>query len=153
MRRFDDLGAAAVVQGDVEEHAGVAGGLALGRLQLVADVAGQLLFAADDAKADVVAQQRVQLEAQIALEQRHQRRDFRRRTLPVLDRERVERQDLDAETGRRFDDVADRIDPGAVAFDTRQMALRGPAAVAVHDDGDVPRQTVEVDLAGERLFR
>ena len=52
-----------------------------------------------------------------------------------------------------FDDVADRIDAGAVALDARQVALRRPAAVAVHDDGDMPRQTVEVDLAGERLFR
>ena len=41
--------------------------------------------------------------------------------------------------------------PGAVPFDARQVALRGPAAVAVHDDGDVCRQTVELDLAGERL--
>ena len=28
----------------------------------------------------------------------------------------------------------------AVALDARQAALLGPAAVAVHDDGDVPRQ-------------
>ena len=109
--------------------------------------------AADDAKPDVVAEQRVQLEPQVALEQRHQRRDFHRRALPVLDRERVERQDLDAETRRPLDDVAHRIDAGAVALDARQVPLRRPAAVAVHDHGDMPRQTVEVDLTSERLFR
>ena len=38
-----------------------------------------------------------------------------------------------------FDDVADRIDAGAMPFDAGQMPLRGPAAVAVHDDGDVLR--------------
>ena len=51
----------------------------------------------------------------------------------------------------RLDDVAHRVDAGAVAFDARQMALRRPAAVAVHDDGDVRRQLLEVDLARQRL--
>ena len=36
-----------------------------------------------------------------------------------------------------FDDVAHRFDAGAMPFDARQVALRRPAAVAVHDDGDV----------------
>jgi hypothetical protein len=40
-----------------------------------------------------------------------------------------------------------------MAFDTRQMTLAGPAAVAVHDDGDVARQPIELDLPGQRLFR
>jgi len=29
------------------------------------------------------------------------------------------------------------------------MPLRGPAAIAVHDDGDVCREPVELDLTGE----
>jgi hypothetical protein len=29
------------------------------------------------------------------------------------------------------------------------MALRGPASVTVHDDGDVGRQSIEVYLAGQ----
>ena len=37
-------------------------------------------------------------------------------------------------------------DAGAMAFDARQVALRRPAAVAVHDDRDVARQPVAVDL-------
>ena len=51
----------------------------------------------------------------------------------------------------RFDGVANRVDAGAMPFDARQVALRGPAAVAVHDDGDVRRQPVEIDLPGERF--
>ena len=43
--------------------------------------------------------------------------------------------------------------PGAVPFDARQVPLRRPAPVAVHDDGDVRGQPVEVDLARQRLFR
>ncbi len=45
------------------------------------------------------------------------------------------------------------VDAGAMAFDARQVALRGPAAVAVHDDGDVRRQPIEVDLPAQRLIR
>ena len=51
----------------------------------------------------------------------------------------------------RFDDVADRVDAGAMAFDARQMALRRPAPVAVHDDGDVGRQLLEIDLPRQRF--
>ena len=104
-------------------------------------------------KPDVVAQQRVQLEPQIPLQQHHQRRDLGDRTLPVLDRERVERQDADAEPGRALDDLAHRLDAGAVPLDPRQVPLRRPAAVAVHDDGEVLRQPVEVDLPGEPRLR
>ena len=76
-----------------------------------------------------------------------------RRTLPVLDGEGVQRQHVDAEPRRRLDDVADGIDAGAMAFDTRQMPLCGPAAVAVHDDGDMRGQMVEVHLPCQRLVR
>ena len=119
--------------------------------QLALDVGRELLLSADDAKPDVVLEQRVQLEAQIPLEQRHQRRDFRLRPLPVLEREGVQRQDVDAEPSRRFNRFADRSDAGPMAFDARQVAARGPAAVAVHDDRDVGRELLEVDLAGQRL--
>ena len=83
--------------------------------------------------------QRAELEPDVPLQQHHQRVDFGARPLPVLDRERVERQHADAEPRRRFDDVANRVDAGAVPFDARQVPLRGPASVAVHDDGDVRR--------------
>ena len=51
-----------------------------------------------------------------------------------------------------FDDVAHGVDAGAVPLDPRQVALRGPTAVAVHDDRDMPGQPLEVDLAGQRLL-
>ena len=93
----------------------------------------------------------LKLEAQIALEQRHQRVDFGARPLPVLDRERVERQHADAQPRRRFDDVAHRIDAGTMALDARQVALRRPAPVAVHDDRDVGGKLIEIDLPGQRF--
>src|SRR5262245_26860298 len=149
---LDDLGAAAVVERDVEQHAAVLRGLLLGRLQLAADIGGELPLAADDVETDVVLQQGVQLEPQVALEQRHQRRHLGHGALPVLDREGVEREHLDPEARRRLDDVADRFDPGAVPLDAREMPLRRPPAVAVHDDRDVSGEPLEINLPCERLF-
>ena len=93
----------------------------------------------------------LELEPDVPLQQHHQRVDFGARALPVLDRERVERQHVDAQPGGRLDDVAHRVDAGAVPLDARQVALRRPAAVAVHDDGDVRGQPLEVDLARQRF--
>ena len=55
------------------------------------------------------------------------------------------------EARRRFDDVADRVDAGAVTLDARQVTLGRPSPVAVHDDGDVGGQPLEVDLTRERF--
>ena len=112
----------------------------------------QRLGAANHIEADVVAQQRIQLEAQVALEQRHQRGHFRDGTLPVLNREGVEREDVDAETCGRFDDVANGLDPRTMSLHTREVALRRPPSIAVHDDRDMAGQTVEVDLPGQRFL-
>ena len=38
-------------------------------------------------------------------------------------------------------------------FDARKVALRRPPAVAVHDDGDVRRQQIEIDLPDEHFIR
>src|SRR5262245_6362937 len=152
-RGVDDLCAAAVVERDVEEHAAVAGGFGDPEGQLGAHVGRELVGSAHDLEPDVVLQQRAELEADVALQQRHQRVDFGAGPFPVLDRKRVQRQDVDAEARRRLHDVAHRRDPGPVSLDARQVALRGPASVPVHDDGDVRRQLIEVDLPRQRLVR
>ena len=38
-----------------------------------------------------------------------------------------------------------------MAFDSREVALRSPASVPVHDDGDVGGKLIEVDLARQRF--
>ena len=112
---------------------------------------GKFVGAPNHAKADVVPEERAQLEAKIALEQRHQRVDFGARSLPVLDRKRVQREHADAQPRRRLYHVANRVDPGTMALDTGQVPLRRPAAVAVHDDRHVRRKPIEIDLPGQRL--
>ena len=117
------------------------------------DIRRELVGAADDVEADVVLEQRRELRAQIPLQQHHQRADFGGRPLPVLDRERIERQHLEAEPRRGLDHVAHGVDAGAMAFDPRQVALARPAAVAVHDDGDVAREPVGLELAARAPLR
>jgi hypothetical protein len=39
-----------------------------------------------------------------------------------------------------------------VAFDSRQVALRRPPAVAVHDDGNMRGELVEIHLSRKRFI-
>jgi hypothetical protein len=116
------------------------------------DVPGQLLRPPDHLEADVVAQQRVQLLAQVVLQQRHQGGDLGLRPLPVLDRERVEGQHLQAQARGGLHHVPHGVDAGAVPLHPALVAELRPTPVAVHDDRDVARQPVEVDAAQERAL-
>ena len=69
--------------------------------------------------------------------------------LPVLGRERVGRQVGDADLDGARDDVEQGGLARLVALGARQPALVGPAAVAVHDDGDVARH-LSSGMAGGR---
>ena len=57
--------------------------------------------------------------------------------VPVFGGKGIEREELDAGFLAGFDAFADGLGAGAVAGDARQAAVLGPAAVAIHDDGDV----------------
>src|ERR1043165_2894292 len=148
----DDLGAPAVVEGDLEEESFVVLRLVLGVAELAMHARVEPFDAADGREADVVLHQRGELLPQVLLEQHHERGHFVARTLPVLDGKRVEGDDVELEAGGGLDDLAHRGDAGAVALDAGEVACAGPAAVAVHDDGDVPRQPLQIDFFEERLF-
>src|SRR5258706_16221691 len=107
-RGVDDLRAPTVVQRDIEAHARVARGPVDADLQLALHVGRQLVGAADHLELDVVLVERAELEPDVPLQQHHQCVDFRARPLPVLHRERVERQHLDADPRPGVDEVADR---------------------------------------------
>ena len=149
----DDLRAAAVVQRDVERHAAAGRGRREALRELLLNRCVELVHPADDAEPDVVLQEVRELAVQVLLQKRHERDDLEPRALPVLDGEGVERQRVELEPRAGLDDLADGRDAGAVALDARRAALAGPAAVAVHDDGDVPRQPGQVDLVEERALR
>ena len=136
----------------VEDHARVAGRPFLGRRQLVADVRAQPLALPDDTEPDVVLEEQLELAAQIVLQQPHERGDLGVRALPVLDRERVQREHGNPEARRGLDRGSYGLRAGTVPFDTWKMPGRRPAAVAVHDDRDVARQPREIHTAHERVL-
>jgi len=100
-------------------------------------------------KTDVVGEECVQLGAQVALQQPHECPDLGGRALPVLDRKGVQGKDVYSEAGTGLDRIANRVDTGAMALDARQMTLRSPSPVAVHDDGDMRREPLEMQLIHE----
>ena len=83
----------------------------------------------------------------------HQEADLLGRTLPVLGGEGIEAEPLDPE----FDCAADDVDHHRLArlvpLGAAQPALGGPAAIAVHHDGDVIGQPVGRNPRRRRLRR
>ena len=115
---------------------GAVGGLGVGHAapeQLRERVTGT-----DEAQLDAVLVEGVDFALEDLDEQPHQRIHLTGRTLPVLAAEGKEGQDLDPLANAFLHHGAHALDPGAMPRDPWQMALPGPAAVAVHDDGDMP---------------
>ena len=74
---------------------------------LLGEPAREPVAPADDREPDARMLQPRTFDHQIAVEERHQSSDFRRRPLPVVCGERVEGEDVDAERRRCFHDRAD----------------------------------------------
>ena len=79
-------------------------------------------------------------------QQFHQGIDFGLRAVPIFGRKCVERQVFDADFGGGFGDFAYRNDAVLVSDQAVAAAFFCPTSVAVHDDGDVLRQVVAVDV-------
>ena len=134
-----DLGAAAVIDGQVDEQAAVGGGGVDYGVQFAPHVGRQRIQPADSLQPDIVLLQFGQFFAQIKAQQAPKGFDFGAGALPVLDRERIKGEDADAQAGAGFHGGAHRPDSGLVSGDARQAAAGGPATVAIHDNGDVRR--------------
>jgi hypothetical protein len=149
---IDDLGPAAIVQGHAEAHFPIAARDLLHPVELAAGSGRQTLLAAEDGQTEVVLDEDLVLFPEELDHQAEQGRNFALGPLPVLGGERVQRQDLHAGPGGRLYDLPDGLDARPVALDPGQIPGFRPAAVAVHDDGHVPGNPGEVDLAGQALF-
>ena len=147
-----DFRAAAVVQRDTEDHALVSGGSFHGVAHVVLHAFGKFVRAAQKPHADIVFLNQRHFPAQILAQQLHEKVDFRFWTPPVLDRERVERERLDLQARASFNRRARRLCAGAVARHAWQMPLLRPAPIAVHDDGHMPRQALQIKLFEEKRF-
>lgn len=66
--------------------------------------------------------------------------------LPVLGGERIGRQVRDTQLDRAVDDIQQRRLAAGMTLGALESTLLGPAAIAVHDDRDVPRQRLGGDL-------
>ena len=134
----DHLRAAAVVEGQGEGGAGVARGGVGGPGHLVLDVGGEVVGAADVADADVVVHHALQVALEVALEQAHEEADLGAGAAQIVfKREGVEREPGQADAGGGLRDQLHALGALLVAEEALERALAGPAAVAVHDDGDV----------------
>ena len=99
----------------------------------------QIRQAADRLQPNVFFHQLRRLFLQETLEQVHQCENFALRALPVFRGKGIESEELDPQIAAAFDAGAHRVGAFLVALDPGQSALLRPAAVAIHDDGDVPR--------------
>ena len=140
----DDLLTAAVVEGQNEGHPGAARRRRLALGERREDRGGHALVAADAAEADAVLEQRRTLRGEVLAAEEHERVDLLRGTFPVLAREGVERERLDAEPGALGHDPANALGALAMTEHPWHAALRGPAPVAIHDHGDVAGESRRV---------
>jgi hypothetical protein len=104
------------------------------------------LLATYSLKADVVIFEAANLFAQELAEQPHQRFDLKAGALPVLRRERVQREIRDAQTRRRFYGCANGFRARAVTGHSRLRAASSPPPIAIHDNGYVRGKLVEFYL-------
>ena len=107
----------------------------------------------DKFQPDVIALHQFQFLLEVGLQQLHQELDFARRTAQeILCREGIKREGRQPDAGGRLSHIAYGFHAALVAGNTWQMATFGPAAVAVHDDGDMFRELVGIQLAEEFSF-
>ena len=133
----DDLLLATIVEGEGQVHAGVLGGTAFRIQDHLADVAGHPAAIADDAHAAVALHQLVHIAAEIGAEQSHQGAHFGLGPLPVFRRKGEQGEILKFHVAGGAHRLAHRAHAGIMTGLARQMPFLRPAAIAVHDDGDM----------------
>ena len=101
---------------------------------------GDAAKVAENFQPDVILLHLVDGLVQIFVKQGHDGAHLVRRAFPVLGGEGVDRQIVETEVFAVGCDPAKCLAARGVARRARQTALLRPAAIAVHDDGNVPRQ-------------
>src|SRR5690606_9486931 len=119
----------------------VARGGGLGVVHARGDRLAEARAVADEADAHAAPVQLVDFAVERVDEKLHQRADFLLGPAPVLAREREQGECADPGVQAEIDAQVDRARAGAMADDARPVALLRPAAVAVHDDGQVARDS------------
>ena len=149
---IDDFRAAAVVEGDRENHAAVARGGFRGFAGIFLDGQGKFFGASEETQADIVSLKERHFFANVLAKELHKEFDFGSGAAPVFHGESIEGERFDVKTRASFDGGARGFRACAMSGDTGQMTLLCPATVAVHDHGDVPGEAGTVELFEERGF-
>jgi len=148
----DDFGAAAVIEGDREDHPSIAGCLFRGFTRVFLDGRGKFFGATEKAHSDVVFLKEWHFLAQVFAKKLHEEFNFGLGAAPVLNGEGVEREGLDMEARTGFDGDAGGLRASAMSGNAWEMALLGPTAVPVHDDSDVPWEARKIEFFEQRGF-
>jgi hypothetical protein len=149
---IDNFGAATVVEGDGENHAGVFGGGFDGLAGVCLDGVWQLFWTTEKAHADIVFLEQRHFFAEVFAKELHEEFDFCLWAAPVVDGKSVKGESFDVQARAGFDGHAGGLRTGAVSGDAGEMTLLGPAAVAIHDDGDMTGEAGKIESLQETGF-
>src|SRR5262249_5009077 len=132
-----NLVATPVVEGDRQVEAIVAGRALLGARDDAAELGAQRLSLAGDADAHAFLEQPLEIGLDEAAHELEEVVPLGRGAIPILGREAEQGEPLGAELAGGLDRAPNRLHAFAVTKGARPVARPRPAAVAVHDDGDV----------------
>ena len=141
-----DFLAASVVHGNHQGHTRVVAGLLPCLGECLARTVGQHGIIADGHDAHAFLVKLVDLGEHGLGEQLHQADYFRLGAVPVLGRERIERQIADTDIRSGTDRLSDGPDSGFMACKANAPPFLRPTAVAVHDHSDMLRDALQVEL-------
>src|SRR5207244_3709643 len=107
---------------------------------LFEDARGESLAAADHREDEVLPHDLRPLFDHVLFEQIHQKVELAAGALPVFAAEAIQLELADPQPRTLFDNEPNALNAASMPFGAREPAAFGPAAVAVHDDGNVLRQ-------------
>ena len=138
---LQDVPAATVVRANCQRELPVQRGLGFGTFDQVNQLVVEARQIADDFQANSRSVHLGNFLLQHQPEQLHQDRHLLGRPAPVLGRECEQGQVFDTALAAGPHRFAHRFDTALMPRHPRQEAARGPAPIAIHDDGDVARNT------------
>ena len=110
---------------------------------------GKRFDAAYGTKPDTLLDELGSFGGEIMLQESHQRVDFLRRTIPIFLRKGIDRQGLDAEFETVSNDFPHGLDACSMTGNARQTAEFCPAAISIHDYGDMFWKEVRFEFRGQ----
>jgi hypothetical protein len=142
---FRDLFLTSIRKGEREHHAVVVGRSAGQLAKRFSDSTREFVPIADGSEMNLVAENLFPFGEEIVLEEVHQGIDFVFGTAPILFRKSIKGEVLDAEPAGSADNTAHGMAACAMSCGAGFGSEFGPAAVAIHDDGDVAWEFACVD--------